>query len=170
MKLRQWITAIVLLLLMAAAIVGMVWTREVPEPNVDETSATAGKKLLGRKPAATQRPLVDQRPLQTAKRMAALAATPEEQTLAHEAEKVGDHEVDLAFFDSLRTAQQNPPPLSPEAKKLADRKDKVEQAVKEDQEGIALLTKQLAAAPESQKDNLQDQIDVAKAQTGSRSG
>ena len=164
MKLRQWITAIVLLLLMAAAIVGMVWTREVPEPNVDETSATAGKKLLGRKPAATQRPLVDQRPLQTAKRMAALAATPEEQTLAHEAEKVGDHEVDLAFFDSLRTAQQNPPPLSPEAKKLADRKDKVEQAVKEDQEGIALLTKQLAAAPESQKDNLQDQIDVAKAQ------
>src|SRR5579862_9173711 len=163
MKLRQWITAIVLLLLMAAAIVGMVWTREVPEAN-EETSATAGKKLLGRRTAVTQRPLVDQRPLQTAKRMAALAATPEEQTLAHEAEKVGDHEVDLAFFDSLRTAQQNPPPLSPEAKKLSDRKDKVEQAVKEDQEGIALLTKKLAAAPESQKDNLQDQIDVAKAQ------
>ena len=32
MKLRQWITAIVLLLLMAAAIVGVVSTRELPRP------------------------------------------------------------------------------------------------------------------------------------------
>ena len=48
--------------------------------------------------------------------------------------------------------------------KLPQRKDKAEQALKEDQEAIAALTRKLAAAPESQKDNLQDQIDVAKAQ------
>ena len=97
--------------------------------------------------------------------MGALAGTPEEQALAHAAEKVGDHEVDLAFFDALRTAEQNPPPLSPEAKEIAARKAKAEQTVKEDQENITLLTRKLATAPESQKDNLQDQIDVAKAQT-----
>ena len=111
-----------------------------------------------------EHPLVDQRPLLTAQRMGTMASTPEEQALAHEAAKVGDHEVDLAFFDALRTAQQNPPPLSPEPNKSPRGSDKAEQAVKEDQDNVAQLTKKLAAAPESQKDNLQDQIDVAKAQ------
>ena len=161
MKMRQWITAIVLLLLVAAAIVGLVWTRALPAQ--DETSATPGKKVLGRRAPSTNS-LVDQRPLQTARRMAAMASTPQEQALAHEAEKVGDHEVDLAFFDALRTAQQNPPPLSPEAKKISERKTKAEQTLKDDQENIAQLTRKLAAAPEAQKDNLQDQIDVGKAQ------
>ena len=163
MKVRQWITGIVLLLLVAAAIVGIVWTREERAAN-EETSATPAKKGLGRKPPVAQRPLVDQRPLQTARRMAQLAGTPEEHLLAHQAEKVGDHEVDLAFFDAVRTAEENPPALSPEARQIADRKKKAEQALKEDQGSIALLTKKLAAAPESQKDNLQDQIDVGKAQ------
>ncbi len=163
MKIRHWITAIVLLLLVAAAIVGMVWTRELPAP-AEETSATPATKVLGRKSPVVAHPLVDQRPLQTARRMAKLAGTPEEQALAHEAEKVGDHEVDLAFFDTLRTVEENPPALSPEARAIADRKKKAELALKEDQENIALLTRKVAAAPDAQKDNLQDQIDVAKAQ------
>src|SRR5579863_180774 len=159
MKLRQWITAMVLLLLVAAAIVGMVWTRALPVAS-DEAAAGASGKKAARKEAAP-RALVDQRPLQTARRMAAMAGTPEEQALAHEVEKVGDHEVDLSFFDALRTAEQNPPPLSPEAREISERKNKAELALKEDQEGITLLTRKLATAPESQKDNLQDQIDVA---------
>ncbi len=161
MKARQWITGIVLAFLMALAIVGLVWTRGSSDEG--DISAASSKKLLGKK-TSVQQPLVDQRPLLTARRMAALAGTSEEQTLAHQAEKVGDHEVDLAFFDALRTAQQNPPPLSPEAKQIADRKAKAAQTLKEDQENIALLTRKLAAAPDAQKDNLQDQIDVAKAQ------
>ena len=163
MKVRQWITAIVLLLLVAAAIVGMVWTRALPAAN-EETATTPGKKLPGHAPPVAPRPLVDQRPLQTARRMAAIAGTPEEQVLAHQAEKVADHEVDLAFFDALRTAEENPPPLSPEARAISDRKKKADLALKDDQEGVALLTRKLAAAPDAQKDNLQDQIDVAKAQ------
>lgn len=163
MKIRKWIIPIVLLLLLAAAIVGIVWTRELPAANEDAT-ATTGKGLLGRKAPPTRRGLVDQRPLLTAKRMAALAGTPEEKTLAHEAEKTADHEVDLAFYDALRSAEENPPKLSPEAKQIEERKNKAEQALKDDQENIALLTRKLATAPESQKDNLQDQIEVAKAQ------
>ena len=163
MKLRQWITAIVLVLLIAAAGVGLIWTRGTPIQD-EEASSAAGSKAPRRKPVVAAHPLVDQRPLQTAERMGTMASTPEEQALAHEAEKVGDHEVDLTFFDALRTAQQNPPPLSPEAKQIASRKAKAQQTLKDDQDNIALLTKRLAAAPESQKDNLQDQIDVAKAQ------
>jgi small-conductance mechanosensitive channel len=163
MKARQWIPGIALLLLVAAAIAGVVWTRALPVP-ADESSATANNKPAGKKPQPAARALVDQRPLQTARQLAATAGTPEEQALAHEAEKVGDHEVDLAFFDALRTAQENPPPLSPEAKKISDRKTKAEQTVKDDQENISQLTRKLPVAPDSQKDNLQDQIDVAKAQ------
>lgn len=162
MKARHWITAIVLLLLLATATVGLLLTRELPAAN-DET-ATTSRKPFSRKAPAPKAYGVDQRPLETARKMAALAATPEEQALAHQAEKLGDHEVDLTFLDALRTAQMNPPPLSPEARQIADRKGKAEQTLKDDQDSIAALTRKLASAPQSQKDNLQDQIDVAKAQ------
>jgi small-conductance mechanosensitive channel len=166
MKLRHWITGAVLLLLMAVAVVGLLRTREPAQPTeAEELAATAGgKKLLARTEPGNERPLVDQRPLQTARRMAALATTAEELRLAHEAEKVGDHEVDLAFADALRTTTLNPPKLTPEARELAARKSKAEAALAADKETIAQLTRRLATAPEKQKDNLQDQIDVAKAQ------
>ena len=51
--------------------------------------------------------------------------------------KKWDHEVDLAFFDALRTAEENPPPLPPEAKEIAERKNKAEQALKEDQDNAS---------------------------------
>jgi small-conductance mechanosensitive channel len=163
MRLRHWITATALLLLLALAIVGLLRTREQKQPaESEDTGKAPAKRLLARE--AAKRPLVDQRPLETARRMAAMASTPEEQALAHEAEKVADHEVDLAFFDALRTAEENPPPLSPEAKQLSERKNKAALALKEDQESIAQLTRKLASAADSQKDNWQDQIDVAKAQ------
>ena len=160
MKLRQWITAIVLLLLLAAAASGWWWTRESSAQN-EEAAVTAVKKTPAKTPA---RQLVDLRPLQTARRMAAMASTPEEMALAHEAEKTGDHEVDLAFLDALRTAEQNPPKLSPEAKAIADRKAKAQLTLTGDQQNITLLTQKLATAPAGRKDNLQDQLDVAKAQ------
>jgi len=165
MKLRHWIVAIALLLLMALTVVGLLRTREPAQPaESDDSGKTPTKRLLARGASAAPRTLVDQRPLQTARRMAAMAATPEEMVLAHQAEKFGDHEVDLTFFDSLRTAEDNPPKLSPEAKQIEDRKNKADLALKDDQENISQLTRKLATAPESQKENLQDQIDVAKAQ------
>ena len=163
MKTRHWITVAVLGVLMALAVVGLLRTREqTPPAETDDTSKAPAKRLLARQ--ATQRPLVDQRPLQTARRVARGASTPEEQALAHQAEKIADHEVDLAFFDTLRSVEENPPPLSPEAKQLAERKNQAALAVKEDQDNIAQLTHKLASTPDSKKDNLQDQIDVAKAQ------
>ncbi len=164
MKVRQWIVAISLLLLVAAAILGLVWTREQSEDASDATNSPTKAKILSRSSPATERPLVDQRPLQTARRMSLLASSPEEKRFADEAEKVGDHEVDLAFADALRSAAENPPKLTPDMKALLDRKTKAEAAVKADQSGIDQLTKHAASAPESQKDNLEDQIAVAKGQ------
>jgi small-conductance mechanosensitive channel len=166
MKVRHWIIAIVLSLGVIATAAGVLWTRELPQPPEAEESANTptAPKLLAKTQTAQEHPLVDQRPLQTARRMAAAAARPDERRLAEEAERVGDHEVDLAFADALRTATLNPPKLTPEAKEIAARKAKAQATVKADQDGIAPLTRKLATVRESQKDNVQDQIDVAKAQ------
>ncbi len=164
MKFRQWIVGGVLLLLLAITVVGLLRTRTSPAPAEGEDSTTSAGSRVLKSAQRTPRALVDQRPLQTARRLAAAAAFADEHALAHEAEKIADHEVDLAFYDAVRNAEENPPPLSPETKQLADRKSKAEAAIKEDQENVAQLTRRLAVAPESQKDNLQDQIDVAKAQ------
>ena len=163
MKLRHWIIAVVLFLLVAAAVAGMMLTREVPVASEDGSSSQ-GNKFLTRKAPPPKISIVDQRPYKTSQRLATMAATSEEQAFAHEAEKLGDHEVDLTFYDALRSAEQNPPALSPEARQLADRKAKADHTLKEDQEAVTVLTRKLAAAPESQKDNFQDQLEVAKAQ------
>lgn len=166
MTIRHWIVGIVLLALIGAAGVGVLRTRPEAPPETEEAAAgkPAGNSLLNKAKPKARRTLVDQSPLLTARKLAALAATPEEQAIAHAAEKAGDHEVDLAFFDRLRDAEETPPKLSPEAKLLADRKQKAQNTLAEDQEGLTQLKRKLAAAPAAQKDNLQDQIDVAQAQ------
>jgi len=163
MTVRHWITGIVLLLLVVSALVGVILTRELPPPTDEEASTSAGR-LFSRKAQTGQRQLVDIRPLQTARRMSTLAGTPEEQALAHEAEKVADHEVDLAFLDALRRVQDTPPKLTPEAKQIAERKAKAEESLQADQENVKNLTRELAAAPEPKKGNIEDQLDIAKAQ------
>src|SRR5438445_11402698 len=105
MKIRHWITASVLLLLLAAAIVGMVRTQQRRGTSV-EVALPAGSQ-----PAATNNQrvvpqvLVNQRPLQTARRLGTLAYTEEGKGLAHRAEKVADQKDDLAFLDACRAWQ-----------------------------------------------------------------
>jgi small-conductance mechanosensitive channel len=53
---------------------------------------------------AAQNTLVDQRPWQTIEALAPLAVSAEEQSLAREAERLADHEVDQAFAFALRQA------------------------------------------------------------------
>src|SRR5579864_2588942 len=164
MKLRHWITATVLLLLIAAAIAGMVWTQQ-RRGTSDEVAPPPGTRAPAKKnqPVA-QHVLVDQSPLQTARRDGALAFTQDEKDLAQQAEKVADHEVDLAFFDAFRAAHESPPPLTPALKKLSDTKDQLQQALTDDQARVADLTRRIAAAPESKKESLQDKLNVAQAQ------
>ena len=108
MKVRHWITALVLLLLVAAAIVGMVRTQQRRGASED-VAAAPGTQAAPTSSAWRQHAWVDQRPLQTARQVGTLAYTQEEKDLAQQAEKVADHEVDLAFFDAFRAAQDNPP-------------------------------------------------------------
>jgi len=168
MKIRPWIPALALLLLVSAATAGWMWTREALPPVSQETPAsgkpgTAARSGL-RRVALVQERLVDQTPLLTARSLVALAATLEEKQLALQAERLGNHSVDLAFSDALRRAATTQPPQTPEVKQLTDAKTKAQAAVEADQQLVLRLTRQLAGSKDSQKDVLEDQIEVAKAQ------
>ena len=103
--------------------------------------------------------IMDQRPWQTAKTVAALAVSAEELDLAREAERLADHEVDQAFAQSLRQASAETRELTGEALTLQKRVTELQQTVKQDQAQVAALTAKAGAAGPTG-----DDLDVAKAQ------
>jgi len=116
--------------------------------------------------------IVDQRPWQTAKTLAALAVSAEELELAREAERLADHEVDQAFAQSLRQASAETRHLTGEALGLQQRVTSLQQTVKEDQERVTALTPKggpvasgVAGSP-AVASPAGDDLEVAKAQLG----
>ncbi len=168
MNARTWIPAAILLSLAATTTAGWMWTREpLAQPTQEEVAkpgASAKDQRGLRRAAPVKERLVDQTPLFTARSLMPLAATPEEQLLARQAERLANHEVDLAFTDALRRAASSEAPQTPEVKELAALKEKAQAQVEIDQKLVMRLTRQLAEAPESRKDALEDQLEVAKAQ------
>ena len=61
---------------------------------------------------------IDQGPILTARRLSLQASGPEEKAFAHDALRLADHEVDLAFADALREAASATPPATPEVREL----------------------------------------------------
>jgi len=165
MNARTWIPAALLIALTAAATAGWMWTREAPAPpQGQEATALHGQKRGLRRIAPVQERLVDQTPLLTARSLVPLARTFEERQLALQAERLGNHSVDLAFSDALRRAANTAIPQTPELKELSEAKARTQAAVEADEQLITRLTRQLASAKESQKDALEDQVEIAKAQ------
>jgi small-conductance mechanosensitive channel len=107
--------------------------------------------------------IVDQRPWQTAKTVAALAVSAEELDFAREAERLADHEVDQAFAQSLRQASAETRELTGEALTLQKRVTELQQTVKQDQAQVASLTAKAGPAPVAAGPT-GDDLDVAKAQ------
>ena len=91
--------------------------------------------------------IVDQRPWQTARMVAALAVSEEELELAREAERLADHEVDQAFAQSLRQASADIKELTGPALNLQKRVTELEQTVKQDQAQVTLLTAKAGPVP-----------------------
>jgi small-conductance mechanosensitive channel len=117
-------------------------------------------RITAKKPAASsQTPLIDERRLQTARQMSALADTHDEQGLAAQALQFSDHEVDQAFAAALREAAAEGPPISGPLKELTDRIAHLKAAVAADQARIAKLTKEAET-----KAAAADQLAVTQAQ------
>lgn len=133
----DWLAVLVAILLVVCAVAAYV-TRD------------AGSKSTPAKREEAASP-VDQRPLQTAQQMDAVADTSEEQKLSHEALRLADHELDQGFASALREASHVPPPTSGPLKEIADRIAKFTSRIAADQEQIAKLSKP-------------DDLELAKAQ------
>src|SRR5271155_6171330 len=101
MKSRQWMITLALLVLVLAAVVGFVLTGDLGAPEAQN-------------PHPRKTPLVDERPLQTARNVSKLAADWDEKRFADQALRVSDNEVDLAFEDGLRNAADHPVQPTPE--------------------------------------------------------
>src|SRR3989442_3491115 len=107
---------------------------------------------------------VDQSPLKTAQRLAARAATPDEQGLAQEALRIADHEVDLAFAEALRQAAEHLPALSAQGRDIQARLQKAQKSLQEDQARVARITGEAARAAGNAREALVSDLELAKAQ------
>src|ERR1019366_3710824 len=105
---------------------------------------------------------VDESAYTTAQRLARLATMAEEQPFVATALRVADHELALAFTAALRDVEAHPPALSPEALKIQDRLQKSQVLLDADQQRVAQLSADLTQAKPSQKDALQDELDLDK--------
>jgi small-conductance mechanosensitive channel len=151
MKSRQWLIAVGLLVLVLAAVVGSILTSDLGAPQV-QTSHT-------RRP-----PLVDERPLQTARTAAKLASGWDERRFADQALRLADNGVDLAFEDALRDAANHPVPPTPQTRELYAHVSQGEADVKADSDHLNQLKKELATASGARQDSVQEQLDLAQAQ------
>ncbi len=155
-----------LLLVLAALFVVCIvfsWTSQSVLPGAGGRSFTLGKRTL-----------VDLTPWQTAQTLNALAVTAEEAEYGRDALRLADHEVDQAFAAALRQAhlQSEHRILTGEAQTLAQKVAQFQQIVAQDQAQIQTLS---APAPQPRgakstppDDDTGDDLEVAKAQLGTR--
>jgi small-conductance mechanosensitive channel len=128
-------------------------------------TTTPGSSAAGAVSTSKQsQALVDQSPLKTAQQLALQANLPEERSLAREALRLADHEVDLAFAAALHDAKEHPPALSADAKEIQARLQKAEKALGDDIAHVAQLTAAEAKATGDKKDEVGDELELAKAQ------
>jgi len=157
MSILQKAAAAVLVALLAAVAYGL-WTTS-PTAN-----AVRAQRAAAKAPAASAMPVIDQNTFLTAKRLARLATTAEEQPLAQAAVQLTDHELDLAFSAAIRHIEAHPPVLSPEAVQIEERLLNAQKEQEHDAQEVKRLTAALAQAADADKAAIQDRLDLAQSQ------
>jgi len=157
MSILQKAAAAVLVALLAAVAYGL-WTTS------PTASSVRAQRAAAKAPAASAMPVIDQNTFLTAKRLARLATTAEEQPLAQAAVQLTDHELDLAFSAAIRHIEAHPPVLSPEAVQIEERLLNAQKEQEHDAQEVKRLTAALAQAADADKAAIQDRLDLAQSQ------
>src|SRR5260370_16216964 len=145
MKWLKWGITLALLALVFGTVAAYYATRETSRPRAKNAASSAA-----------QTPLVDERPLPTARALVALAIAPEEQRLAEEAVRIADHEVDLAFADELRQAAEQRSDQDPQNRDLYLKLQQAQAALADVQSRVEQLKAQISSAKPGEKDALHD--------------
>jgi small-conductance mechanosensitive channel len=153
MRWLKWGITLGLLALVLGTGAAYFATRETSRPRAKTTASDTA-----------QTPLVDERPLPTARGLAALAITPEEQRLSEEAVRIADHEVDLAFADELRQAAEQRSDQDPKNRDLYLKMREAQAALADVQSRVEQLKAQISSAKPGEKDALQDRMDLLDAE------
>jgi small-conductance mechanosensitive channel len=153
MKSYQRILLAFLALLLAGTGTGLVLTSDWGNRQVSSTK---------RAPDQQQSP-VDMHQMQTAMALAPFAATQEEQDRARDALRAADHEIDFEFASALFQAASQPVPSTPEIRAILERISNAGKSVAEIDSDVTRLTKLLAGANGNQKQDLAQQLELAKA-------
>ena len=151
--------AVVLAILLVACLFTYYSMRDSAKPAAQKKSTAAEQ-------------LVDTSLLQTELNVAPLAATPEEQGQAHEAWRLADHELDLAFAAALREAEAEAQaeagttlPANSPLRRLHDRIATLMERVDADKKRVAVLEKDAGDAldlAQAQRARDQDELDDAQ--------
>ncbi len=138
------------LLGVVGAVLTRYWINATPQPEPTKAKAAAAT-------------LVDEQPLITAQRLAALSTEPDENDFAENALRVADHEVDLAFAAALHQATEHAPPIPAAARPIQARVQSLKEQVSARQKQISHLKELLAKADENHKPSLEDSLQLAEA-------
>jgi hypothetical protein len=148
MKGRHHLTALGLALLFAAGVIAWLATRDAnPAPSTKKAAPVAHITK------------VDEKPLGTARQLAARADTQAEHELAEQAGRLAGQEVDQDFATAIREAATIAPPASGPMHDLAVRIGQLKERISARQQQIAQLAKQAAANSAAA-----DRLELANAQ------
>ncbi len=127
-------------------------------------SSSSEKDGKSRTATAGQQPSIDQTPLQTAVSLAGLAVTQDEKPLALDAQRLADHEVDLAFAAALRDFKSGSTAQTPEARAIEKRIERFGAKVKADQEAVKEMTAEVQHAKGDRQAEIQGKLEIVEAQ------
>jgi small-conductance mechanosensitive channel len=147
--------AIILLLLVSllAVVYGVYETEPQPTPPRSARRSPSDRSIV-----------VDQGSLMTAEALVRLPTTPDERSLAADALRLADQEMDLAFAQAVRQTANQPRATTPEAKALDAQVQQAQHALASDQAQVKELTAALAKASPTTTQSLTDRLNLAQAQ------
>ncbi len=155
MKSSQKLTLIALIVFALAGIIGLILstTSFPPQLETKDPQDTGGPNLT-----------LDRHYLDTALGLAGLAVSAQEQQVAQEAIHTADQEMDKEFATALQIAGSENYAQTPEVKDIRGRITKIQTAIEKKQDDVNHLTEKVKTARVSQRDMLQQQLDVGQAE------
>jgi small-conductance mechanosensitive channel len=154
-KAYRGLKLIVLLALAAGGAVGLILTGGSPN------SPQPGKSPPAQQ-AVSQ--LIDQKLFETARRLSALATTPEEQQRAQEALHIADRELDLEFASALQATSQWSGPETPEVRAIRERIRNIAAGIQAQRQEVDQLAEAAKKAKGERRDELEQQLEVSQAE------